>query len=103
MRNGVGDARPLDTATVEKLYVNTLKQENIIDDVDSLAKDLVEHECICERHRKYIMTEIGGMDKNRLLVEVLTRTSVENYKVFVERLKSRQPYLAALLQIDHTG
>lgn len=88
---------------VAKLLDNVLEKKHTIDDVAKMAADLCECSCICERHKRYILTEKMPMERNRLLVEVLTRISVEHYKIFLERLSIKQHYLADMLQVDSTG
>lgn len=98
-----GDVRPLDEHITLKLYTNTLLAQNTIFEIDQVLDELVVAGCILDRHKQYVRVEELEFNKNRRLIEVMTRRSVADYKTFVSCINTRQPPLYRLLTIDDNG
>jgi len=93
----------LEKNVLSKLIKNTVHDGNLIFDVNKLVDELLRCECMMERHKNYITGGKSEMEKSHRLVEVLTRRSLVDYKVFVNCLMKQQAPLAALLSIDNKG
>ena len=98
------DVQPLDKRIMSVLYKHTIIDENLIFGINKFVHELLAHRCIFERHKEYILAPGIEKDMNKRLIEVMTRRSVADYKVFVKCLAEHQSDgLAELLAIDNTG
>ena len=91
------DNQPLTEAMVAHLYDCTLPDSNNILNMDDLLVALVRDGCICPRHKVYIESKDGEIERNRRLILVITRRSIKDYKVFVDCLVKQNEPLANLL------
>jgi len=102
MGAGLGDVRPLDKERLRRFRMNRVQLVDLIDLKDGLLDVMFSVGCIT-RQQKDAIREVSSSsaEKNRKLVDILTRRSVVHYDQFLACLRRHsQSHVANVLQDD---
>jgi len=97
-----GDVRPLGEARMRALTVNHVHLLDLIDSNPGFVSELASPTvgCITREQRDYLLNIGQPRERNKNLLECLTRRSVANFNQFTEVLSKYQADLVALLVTD---
>jgi len=97
-----GDVRPLNTAQMRTLSVNSVHLLDLIDSNTAFVSELASPTLgvITWSQRQHLVEMIHSRDRNDKLLELLTRRSVADFQKFTRVLSKYQPHLVPLLVTD---
>jgi len=97
-----GDIRPLDAARMRALNVNHVHLLDLIDSNTDFVSELANPAvgCITQLQRDHLVGIEQPRDRNKKLLNCLTRRSVASFNQFTEVLSRYQADLMALLVTD---
>ena len=101
--DGFGDVRPLDDEHLRRLQVNCARLVELIDVQSGLLEHMMSAGCITSQ-QKLAVKEMNSSsaEKNRKLIDILSRRSVAHYNEFLACLRRNgQGFIANVL--EHGG
>ena len=101
--DGLGDDRPLDDERLRRLRVNCARLVELVDVQSGLLEEMMSVGCITEQQRQAVRElNSSSAEKNRKLLDILTRRSVAHYNEFLSCLRrNNQGFIANVL--EHGG
>jgi len=97
MTDKYGDVKPLDEAWMRALTVNRVHLLNLVVADDAFVTELATVGCITRPQREHLMNIGQPRDRNRTLLEFLTRRSVAHFQKFISVLSEEHADLVKLL------
>jgi hypothetical protein len=89
--------RPLDTAQRQAIKVNYPQLVTLLDSDYGLTGELMSADCITMQQMKHIQAGRTDRERNKALLDILSRRSVADFNKFIVCLRNTQPHLAKLL------
>lgn len=98
--DGFGDVRPLDDEHLRRLRVNCVRLVELVDLHSGLLDDMMSVGCITPQQNRAVKElNLSSADKNRKLIDILTRRSVAHYNLFLDCLRrNSQAFIANFLE-----
>ena len=95
-----GDVRPLDDERLRRLRMNCVHLVDMIDLKCGLLDEMMSVSCITQQQRDAVKEmSSSSAEKNRKLLDILTRRSVVHYRAFLNCLRSNsQSFIARVLE-----
>ena len=97
-----GDDRPLDEERLRRLEVNCADLVDLISLKDGLLDDMMAVGCVTHQQRDAVREiNVSSADRNRKLIDILTRRSVAHFNSFLACLqRNGQAHVANFLAYD---
>ena len=95
-----GDCWPLDSDRMSIIMGNYLELRELLDTDDDLIEAMFSKSCFTQQQLTSILSVSDLHDRNKKLLDILTRSSRENFNRFVDCLFTTQPHIATLLSGD---
>ena len=92
-----GDCWPLDSDQISLISKNSLELCELLDTDDDLIGAMLSRSCFTQQKVTSIKNVSDLRERNKKLLDVLTRSSRENFNRFVDCLRTTQPHIVPLL------